>query len=315
MTRLLLLFVLLLIAVLPSFAQTTPHADAVLQAKLDSLVANHDGPGQAFDGRVGFYVQHLRTGQTAATLADTLFPTASTIKVPIVATVWDAIDKGELDYTQTLIYRDSLALPVDPVSGGDLVAELMDSTRIGLDKVMMLAITTSDNSGSLWLQRMVTGERINEWLSAHGFEGTRMNSRTEGRRGDWERYGWGQTTPREMADLFVMIRNGEVVSPGASEEFYRMLTRIYWNDEALSMLPPYVQAASKQGAVSKSRSEVVLVNAPHGDYVFSVFTSDQADTSWQGDNAGYRMLRDVSAMLWRYFEPDSDWTAPSGTRY
>lgn len=30
--------------------------------------------------------------------------------------------------------------------------------------------------------------------------------------------------------------------------------RIYWDGEALSRIPPYVQAASKQGALDRSRS-------------------------------------------------------------
>ncbi len=107
-----------------------------------------------------------------------------------------------------------------------------------------------------------------------------------------------------MAELLMMIREGTAVSREASEEMYRALTRIYWNDEALSQIPPYVQAASKQGAVSASRSEVVLVNAPHGDYVFCLITNNQEDTSWEDDNAGYVLLREVSRLLWKYFEPD-----------
>lgn len=57
---------------------------------------------------------------------------------------------------------------------------------------------------------------LDKWMNARGFKGTRMNFRTEGRRGDWEKYGWGQTTPREMAKLLVMIREGKDVSPAAS---------------------------------------------------------------------------------------------------
>ena len=102
------------------------------------------------------------------------------------------------------------------------------------------------------------------------------------------------------------------VSPAASEEMYRILTRIYWNDEALSQLPPTVQAASKQGAVNQSRSEVVLVNAPHGDYFFAVITKNQEDTSWDDDNEGFVLLRDVSRLLWQHFEPDSDWQPAEG---
>jgi beta-lactamase class A len=93
---------------------------------------------------------------------------------------------------------------------------------------------------------------------------------------------------------------------------YRVLTRIYWNDEALSQIPPYVQVASKQGAVNASRSEVVLVNAPSGDYVFCVITKNQQDQSWEDENEGFVLLRDVSRTLWKYFEPDSEWQPAEG---
>ena len=134
-----------------------------------------------------------------------------------------------------------------------------------------------------------------------------MNSRTPGREASRAMYGWGQTTPREMAELVVRIREGMVVSPRASERIYRNLIRIYWDSESLSQIPPYVQAASKQGAVNRSRSEVVLVNAPHGDYVFCVITKNQHDERWTADNEGYVLLRKVSRLLWNYFEPGSTW--------
>jgi beta-lactamase class A len=102
------------------------------------------------------------------------------------------------------------------------------------------------------------------------------------------------------------------VSPAASEEMYRHLTRSYWTGEALSQLPPTVQAASKQGAVDRSRSEVVLVNAPSGDYVFCLITKNQQDQSWTYDNEGYVLLRRVSALLWRHFEPRHPWTPAPG---
>ncbi|HET6577841.1 MAG TPA: serine hydrolase, partial [Gemmatimonadales bacterium] len=128
----------------------------------------------------------------------------------------------------------------------------------------------------------------------------------------YERWGWGQTTPREMARLVTLIREGRAVSPAASEEMYRHLTRSFWTGEALSRLPPTVQAASKQGAVDRSRSEVVLVNAPSGDYVFCVITRNQQDESWKQDNEGYVLLRRVSALLWRYFEPQHPWAPTPG---
>ena len=139
-----------------------------------------------------------------------------------------------------------------------------------------------------------------------------FNARTPGREADYDRWGWGQTTPREMARLVTLIRERKVVSPAASEEMYRTMTRSFWTGEALSQLPPTVQAASKQGAVDKSRSEVVLVNAPSGDYVFCLITRNQQDESWHPDNEGYVLLRRVSALLWRHFEPRHPWAPAAG---
>jgi beta-lactamase class A len=229
------------------------------------------------------------------------------IKVPIMVGVLDNIEKGELKYGEKLVYRDSLLYAVE-----DILGSFKDGEKISLSKVQMLSITTSDNTASLWLQKLVGGENINKWLEDNGFKNTRVNSRTAGRQGDWRKYGWGQTTPREMASLVTMIHQGNAVSPAASERMYRNMIRIYWDADALSQIPPYVQAASKQGAVDQSRSEVVLVNAPHGDYVFCIITKNQKDISWTPDNEGYRMIRNLSKLLWEYFEPNSNWKPAEG---
>lgn len=274
--------------------------DRKLTSKLQELV-------KGFRGDVGIYVQNLKTGKSAQINADTIFPTASMIKVPIMVGIFDKIEKGELKYDESLVYKDSLLY-----AGEDILGSFKDGEKIKLSKVQMLSITTSDNTASLWLQKLVGGENINKWLAANGFSNTRMNSRTAGRQGDWRKYGWGQTTPREMANLVKRIHEGNAVSPAASERMYRNMIRIYWDAEALSQIPPYVQAASKQGAVDRSRSEVVLVNAPHGDYVFCIVTKNQQDTSWTPDNEGYRMIRELSKLLWNYFEPKSQWKPAAG---
>jgi len=102
------------------------------------------------------------------------------------------------------------------------------------------------------------------------------------------------------------------VSPAASERIYRNLIRIYYDEVALSEIPPYVQNASKSGAVDESRSEVVLVNAPHGDYVFCIATKNQQDTSWETNNEGWVLIRKLSKLLWNYYEPDSKWRPAPG---
>ncbi|MEO0557359.1 MAG: serine hydrolase [Bacteroidota bacterium] len=301
MLRLAPLALLILLAGCTSSRVASP---SITSAELQRAVeAEIDG----FEGVVGVYVTHLETGATAEVRPDELFPTASMIKVPIMVTVFDRIEAGEIGYSADVMFVDSLRY-----SEYDLFGDLRDSSLVPVHQLVELMLSASDNTSSLWLQAMVTGEYINEWLAANGFEGTRMNSRTEGRRGDWEVYGWGQTTPREMAELVRRIVEGEAVSPAADDEMHRALTRTFYDDEAVAQLPPWVAAATKQGAVSASKSEVAYVHAPSGPYVFCVVTKEQADTGYEADNAGFEIIRRLSRLFWQSFEPTSSWRPVPG---
>ena len=68
-----------------------------------------------------------------------------------------------------------------------------------------------------------------------------------------------------------------------------------------------MQAASKQGFVDRSRSEVLLVNAPGGDYVLAVITRNQVDESYAADNEGHRLIRAISRAVYAHFNPDDPW--------
>ncbi|MCB9891889.1 MAG: serine hydrolase [Planctomycetes bacterium] len=253
---------------------------------------------EGFDGVVGVYVEHLPSGTKASVRGDEIFPTASMIKVPILYALYDRIARGELDSRASLTWSKSRIYP-----GTDLCAALEEGTEVSLRKLILLMESLSDNTASLWLQELAgSGTAINDLLAARGFVATRMNSRTPGREDDWKRFGWGQTTPREMATLMVRMRRGVDLPPALARDAYRALCRTAWDDTALEPIPLGVEVGSKQGAVDASRSEVFLVHAPHGEYVACVITKNQKDTSWGRDNAGFALLRRMSAALWHFFE-------------
>lgn len=291
----------LIIAFSTLAVQAQERNDKKLDKMLRELVKD-------FKGDVGIYVKNLKTGKAASYKADSVFPTASMIKVPITAGVFNKIEKNELDYKTILTYKDSLLY-----AGEDILGSFKNGEKIALSKVLMLMITTSDNTASLWSQSLAgTGTEINSLMEKVDLKYTKVNSRTPGRTANQQKYGWGQTTPREMATLITMIRNGQLISPAASERIYRNLIRIYYDNVALSQIPPYIQVASKSGAVDEARSEVVLVNAPHGDYVFCIATKNQQDTSWTAENEGWELIRALSKMLWNYYEPGYGWEPAAG---
>ncbi len=280
----------------PAFAQQT---DKKLERKLLAEIAG-------FNGDIGIYVKNLRTGKTVAIHADTLFPTASVIKVPIMTGIMDRIVRGELRYDSNFVYKDSLLY-----EGVDILGSFKDGEKIALKKILMLMMTTSDNTASLWLQSLAGGgARINDIMDSLGLSNTRVNSRVPGREANRAIYQWGQTTPAEIARLFETIYLRRLYTPAASDRMMRMLGRNMWDvDEALSQIPPYIEVFSKNGCVNAVRNEVLIVNAPNNPYIFSIFTRNNKDTSWQHSNEAWTLTRRLSKLLWQYFEPKDKWVA------
>ncbi|HZH37765.1 MAG TPA: serine hydrolase, partial [Flavisolibacter sp.] len=156
--------------------------DKKLQRVLEAAVTG-------FHGNIGVYVKNLKNGRVVSIHADTVFPSASVVKVPILVGIMDKMNRGELGYHQSLTYKDSLLY-----EGEDILGSYKNNEKIELSKVLMLMLTTSDNTASLWLQSLAgKGTRINEIMDSLGLTATRVNSRTPGREGDRNRYGWGQT--------------------------------------------------------------------------------------------------------------------------
>ena len=270
-----------------SFDQKT---DKKLQKQVTELL-------KGFNGQVGFYVHDLIKNKELGVNADSIFPTASMVKVPIMVGIMRKIESGELTYHQPLIYKDSLLY-----AGEDILGSFKNNEKIELSKALMLMLTTSDNTASLWLQTLAgTGTRINELMDSLALLQTKVNSRTKGREANRTQFGWGQTTPKEMANLIEKIAKKEVISKSASEKMLRLLGRNYWDEEAISQIPTDVFIASKSGAVDASRSELLFVNGKKCQYVFCICTKNNFDKSWTANNEAWVLTRKLSKLLWDYY--------------
>ena len=272
------------------FAQKT---DYHLQKQIEELVAG-------FHGTVGVYVHDLKKDRIAVYQPDSIFPTASIVKIPIMIGIMNKIQNRELDFHQVMIYKDTLNY--DP--GEDVLAAFKPEQKILLSKLLLLSLSLSDNTASLLLQGLAGGGlRINQLMDSLGFRVTRVNSRTPGREKEREIYGWGQTSPREIAEIIESIEEGKLLSRRTSDRMLRTLGRQYWDEVANSQIPPNVFVASKSGAVDESRNEVLYVNAPH-PYLFSIFTKNNTDQSWDYNNEAWVLTRRLSALLFSYYNPD-----------
>ena len=78
-------FIIVSIVLLINISAGAQKQDKVLYPKLKALA-------DQFNGDVGIYVRHLKSGRTVAINADSIFPTASMIKIPITIGMFEKIE-------------------------------------------------------------------------------------------------------------------------------------------------------------------------------------------------------------------------------
>jgi beta-lactamase class A len=287
---------------------TTQFADGTL-GKLEQLASAHRG-------RFGISVRNLDTGEVLEVNANAAFPTASTIKVPVMATALSMLGQPGSPLQD---YYDSQTLDVaSSATGAGFLQNYQPGRKVEVKELIHLMITVSDNWATNQLTAWIGGPAaVNQWLEKHGFRVLRMNATIGGRlvgdpglRRDW---GIGVTSPCEMRRLFEMIALGKAGSTSSTDEMLRILGNQYWDDLIQAEHPPMVWSGTKSGALNSSRSDAGIVASPGGRYAIAIFTAENADTRWTKENEAEIAIRAAAKIVWRHFNPDSDYTRPPGS--
>jgi beta-lactamase class A len=282
-------------------AAPRPAAPA-LAAQLDAIAA-------PFRGRMGYSIHFRRKNERIERNADEAFPTASTIKLAILCSAMEKIDRGEWKYSDTREYKE-----IDKRGGAGFIQNYKIGTKLELKELLHLMITVSDNTATAMMIRWLTPKEINGWLDRHGLKNTRILSQLPPEEIELrklaDKWGLGVTTPREMVSLMEQIADDKAGSPTACDEMQRILTHQYFNDLIAKQFPPWVSVASKSGAVNQSRSDVALIHSPAGDITIAVYTKDNVDQSWTDSNEAEVAIKKISAAVWKFYNPKVKWTQP-----
>lgn len=246
------------------FAQTAPE---LLEQKLATRLAEFDAK---LDGVLGIAVIDLSTGQTFAYHGDTVFPQASSIKIPIMAEMYRAERAGEFAFSDSVTLQ-----PKDYVGGsGEFQKGLLKgpvTTTIG--KVMQAMIEESDNTATNWCIAKLGMGRINRLLDELNLVNTRLrrimlDSAAANRNEE------NVSTPKEMARLVEMIYRQRLVDPSASMDMQNLLRLV--KGAFRKAVPPSVDVASKTGEVTGVRCESGIIYLPGRPFVLSVMSSFMA---------------------------------------
>ena len=257
---------------------------ASLKTKTDTVALRRtlDSLANALHGVLGYSVMNLETGEKLSLRGDSTFGTASLIKVPILVTVFDLVEKGRLSLDDKLIM-----LGIDKVGGSGIISNLHNGLELTVGDATFLMITLSDNTATNLVLDRILIRRVWRKMESLGLMHSKVHSRSM--VGDAtvapdssRKYGLGVTTPNEMAQLFALMAEGKAVSPAADSAMLAMLQKTTFT-EMLRRYTGGIRAASKYGAVNAARTECVLWYLP-ARVVACVLTKDNEDQRWVIDS-------------------------------
>jgi beta-lactamase class A len=271
-----------------------PASAADLEARIAPLVKAHKG-------KVAVAVKHLKTGETYFLDADTVMPTASLIKLPVmVEAYWQEKEgKVKLDTKLTLKKEDKVG------GSGILTQHFSDGATFPLKDAVRLMVVFSDNTATNMVLDQIGLPSMNKRMEELGLKNTKINAKVfradtrldQGRA----KYGLGSTTAREMVELLALIDAGKVVSPEACKEMLGHLKACDDKEKMTRLLPAGTVVAHKTGSVNASKTDAGIMYLKSGPVALCVLTDENTDQRWVADNAAQVLIGKVAKEVYDHF--------------
>lgn len=288
-------FVSLIVLVWAAWAygaqQPPQEKEQILWQKLEATVTEVD---HNLDGVMGVAILDLASGQKYLFHADEVFPTASSIKIAVLAELFRQAQQGKLKLSDLYTWQGS-----DVVSGsGVAFAFTPGVTRMTLHDVAVLMISVSDNSATNVIIDRVGMENVNALLDSMGLTHTRLRRKMM----DLKAAGEGKeniATPREMMLLLENLYRGKVLNKQLTDDFFELLS-IHKESYIPQNLPEELRVANKPGELEGVRNDSGIVFTGKRPFVISAMTAylrrerDGGDAITRISTSAYQMFDRLS---------------------
>jgi beta-lactamase class A len=275
-------------------AAAAPDRRTQMAARIDEAI-------RGFAGEVSLYAKNLDTGEEFAIEPDRRVRTASTIKLPIMAGAFAAVEQGKARWDEAIEMREA-----DKVSGSGVIREFAVGTKLTLRDLVHMMIVVSDNTATNLVIDRITADLVNAEMDKLGLTQTRSMRKVLGagaqsghsKAGLLEEnkpFGLGSSTPREMAMLIEKLERGEVISADASREMLDILGRQQYKDGIGRRRN--AEVASKSGSLDALRSDVGLVRSVGGRIAMAVTVDKMPRIDYSPDNAGNRLISELAELM------------------
>jgi beta-lactamase class A len=226
-------------------------------------------------GVVALAARHIESGRTWRHNAHLRLPSASLIKLPILAVFWETVEAGRLDPNE----RVTVPAEALRVEGTGVLKALAPGLQPTWSDLATVMITVSDNVATNLIIDRLGMDTIQAWIDTAGLAETRIERRMMDRtamsagRGNW-------TSAADMDVLLSAVAAGTCVSGEASRRMRRVLEAQQIQDRLPRRLGDGMRVANKTGNFADVIHDAGIVTWPGGTLVIAVLTQG-GRSAWQ----------------------------------
>jgi beta-lactamase class A len=264
-----------------------------------------------FGGRLGVAAKDISSGETILFNADTLFPTASVIKLSVFVELFYKFQDGELSPHQPVLLIDSLKKP-----GSGVLQYLHGNQSLHLLDIATLMIILSDNTATNYVIDQLAQqhddklEAVNSRMRSLGLRNTKLLNKlysfaTKKKTEEARRFGIGVSSPLDMMMLLEKMAKGEIISKEVCDSMIGIMRGQFYLEGAARWLPfmedSTLWIANKTGSLDDRKIDVGIVSSSGGTYVYAIFCDESKDLGEQMDNKATLAVAKVSRLLYDRF--------------
>jgi beta-lactamase class A len=261
--------------------------------------------GSAYSGKWTYALTDLGSGAHIGRDEDSVMPTASLIKVPVLVSLYRAVDDGRVRLADRIQYtQDHRCL------GSGVLSRMTPGVEMTVRDAAVLMIIISDNSATNMMIDLVGLDQVNQAMRDVRLAQTRLFRRLGDRGGGIDARKMSVSTACEMTRLLELIALHEAVSEEASEDMLRILRRQDYRHE-LSRLLPWDEmnmlenhevnwVAEKGGSfLNGIRTSGAVFCGQRGTFVMSVFCEGGSGEGTGREAEGNRVIGELGYSAWR----------------
>lgn len=254
--------------------------EKAMQSKLDG-----------FSGNAGIVVEDLKMGWRISLNEDKLFPSASMVKIPIMAACLRAAHDKKISLNSRLVLKAS-----HKTEGSGALKNNPVGTKFTVDKLIELMITRSDNTAANMLIELLGFDYLNDFFKSEGLIHTNLSRKMmdfRHRQQGVENY----TTAGDISLILEKIYRKKFINRGVSSKCLGLLLKQKVNDRIPKKLPQDVLVAHKTGLERNVCHDAGIVFSNQGHFLICVLTKSRA-----GAPKVKEFISDISLYIYNTYE-------------